>query len=602
MLDTALIDAIKSHNPFDRSFVVRKDDIWQTGFPDVPSLNSHASDAIFEAIEKVHTRQKSVIGITITAERGVGKSHIISRIRRQLQADASALFVYVSEINDLNRIQAEFLRNLATSLKQVGSQGVSQWRELATALFNEAYRKDYTPEQLVAHLADVITLNPHVIEHWTDKVLEIKPDLENPEIITAILWTLSKPSQASFAINWLSGQELAKTRADALGLSNSNPEDREAQAFTTTRQIIDLISNYKPIVICFDELESAQCNDAGYTGRQVAALFAKDLYDQIKRGVILTAMYPTTWNQEIRTLSQAEAVVDRIGENIIELKHLNSDDVISLVSFWMRDFFEHHHLTSHVNNPLYPFDPEKLRQLGKERPPIRQVLNWCKENFYLSSETTASDKHPVESAYNKEIEALKNTIQDEIAVKETLVGALRLGFSSLIGQKLENLQIDEIANVKAKSIDQGYINFKIIGKQGGNEVKIGVSVLEGVTGRFLQAALKRLADYKTFDLTCGCIVRSKKVNSATKAKEYLDKLLSPPLDGRSALLKTEDIKPLLAINSVMRARKDYELSLEQIIDFIVKERLALDNNLIHSILKASSDKISDTAVDEDSES
>ncbi len=600
MLDTALIDAIKSHNPFDRSFVVRKDDIWQT-VPDVPSLNSHASEAIFEAIEKVRQRQKSVIGITITAERGVGKSHIISRIRRQLQTDARALFVYVSEINDLNRIKAEFLRNLATSLKQTGSQGVSQWRELATALFNEAYKKDYTPEQLVAHLASVITLNPQVIEHWTDRVLEIKPDLDNPEIITAILWTLSKSAKATYAITWLSGQELAKTRAEALGLSNSSPEDREAQAFTTTRQIIDLISDYKPIVICFDELENAQCNEAGYTGRQVAALFAKDLYDQIKRGVILTAMYPTTWNQEIRTLSQAEAVVDRIGEKIIELKHLNSDDVISLVSFWMQGFFEQHHLTPPVTHPLYPFDLEQLRELGKERPPIRQVLNWCKANFYIPDELTVIDKHPVESAYHKELEALKNTIQDEIAVKETVVAALRLSLSSLIGQKLDKLQIDEIADVKAKSADQGYINFKIIGKQDGNEVKIGVSVLEGVTGRFLQAALKRLANYKTFDLTRGCIVRSKKVNSGTQAKKYLDKLMSPPLSGGWALLN-EDIKPLLAINSVMQARADYELSPEQITDFIVKERLVIDNNLIHSILNAPSGKKADTVMDEDSES
>nr|MBA3922436.1 hypothetical protein [Nostocaceae cyanobacterium] len=456
--------------------------------------------------------------------------------------------------------------------------------------------------QLVAHLADVITLNPRVIEHWTDKVLEIKPDLENPELITAILWTLSKPAQASYAINWLSGQELSKTKAEALFLSNSSPEDREAQAFTTTRQIIDLISDYKPIVICFDELENAQCNDAGYTGRQVAALFAKDLYDQIKRGVILTAMYPTTWYQEIVTLSQAEAVLDRIGEQKIELKYLNSDDVISLVSFWMRDFFEHHGLKPNVTDPLYPFDSEKLRELGKERPPIRQVLNWCKANFYIPAEIIVPDKHPVESAYNKELEALKSSIQDEIAVKEKIVEALRLGFSSLIGQKLDNLQIDEVADVKTKSVDQGYINFKVIGKQNGNEVKIGVSVLEGVTGRFLQAALKRLAEYEKFDLTCGCIVRSKKFNSATKAKEYLDKLLSPQLGGRWALLKSEDIKPLMAINSVIQARADYEVSLEQINDFVVKERLAADNQLIHSILNSSSSKISDAAADENSES
>lgn len=116
-----LDNAIKSQNPFDRPLVVRSQDVWGKGFPDVPSLNAHASDAIFESIEKVRTRQRQVIGITITAEPGLGKSHLISRIRHRLQADGIALFVYMSECGDLNRIKIEFLRTLASSLKRNGS-------------------------------------------------------------------------------------------------------------------------------------------------------------------------------------------------------------------------------------------------------------------------------------------------------------------------------------------------------------------------------------------------------------------------------------------------------------------------------------------------
>ncbi|MEH1815338.1 MAG: hypothetical protein V7K26_11610 [Nostoc sp.] len=594
--DNGLIDAIKNHNPFDRPLVVRSQDIWVTGFPDVPSLNAHASDAIFDAIEIVRTKQQPVIGITIKAERGLGKSHLISRIRRQLQTDGSALFVYTSEINDLNRIKGEFLRNVANSLKQIGSQGMSQWRELATAVFNEAYNKTFTPDEMVRHFSEVLKVNSKVVEHWTDRVLGIKHDIENPDIIAAILWTLSSnPSEERYAINWLAGQELPQSKADALGLANSSAQDREAQAFSTVRQILDLISDYKPIVICFDELESIlMCNDAGFTASQVTAILAKDLYDKIKRGVFITAMFPQTWTDQIRALKEAESVTDRIAQKTIELTYLKSEDVIVLVSQWLKDFYDRQGVTS--PNSVYPFDEGKLKELGKERPMVRKVLQWCKENW--TTELTPP-LHPVESAYKKELAAVESKIQDDIEDQTKLANALRFSFSTLVGQILENVQITEIANIKARSVDQGYINFKIVGQENGNVVKIGVSVLQGVSGRFLQAALKRLIEYKEFDLTRGCLIRSKKISSGTKAKQYLDILLSPHLGGEWVLLKDEEIKPLLAINSVIKFRHDYELSEAQIIDFAIQNRIVIDNNLIHEILSDPSGQIPKDAIDED---
>jgi hypothetical protein len=83
--------------------------------------------------------------------------------------------------------------------------------------------------------------------------------------------------------------------------------------------------------------------------------------------------------------------------------------------------------------------------------------------------------------------------------------------------------------------------------------------------------LKRLIDYKKFDLTRGCLVRSKQISrNAAKAQGYLNQLLSSELGGEWVLLKNEDIKPLLAILQVQKAREDYEVSQEQIIDLLSK--------------------------------
>ena len=92
-MSNTLSDAINNNNPFEGRLVVRSNNVWGKSYPDVLSLNAHASDAIYDAIEKVSTGQRQIVGITITAERGLGKSHLISRIRHKLQIDGSALFV-----------------------------------------------------------------------------------------------------------------------------------------------------------------------------------------------------------------------------------------------------------------------------------------------------------------------------------------------------------------------------------------------------------------------------------------------------------------------------------------------------------------------------
>ncbi|WP_208821476.1 hypothetical protein [Tolypothrix sp. PCC 7910] len=601
-----LSNAINNHNPFKGRLVVRSHNVWGQGFPDVPSLNSHVSDAVYAAIEQVISKKQQVIGITIKAERGLGKSHIISRIRHKLQIDGSALFVYMSQCDDLNRIKTAFLNTVANSLKQLGSKGVSQWQELATSLVNEAFKKDYAPQNLVKQFPGALIKNPKLVEVLRDKILGIKPNIENPDILTAILWTLSPdPAYEIFAIRWLAGNSLPHTKADSMGLANVSADDKEAESFNTVRQILDLISEYKPIVVCFDEMENLGCNDAGFTGAQVTALLAKDLYDNLKQGILLTSIYPETWTHQVKSLPYAEAVVDRMGEQVIDLKHLNSDDVVALVARWLEEFYEENGLIP--PHPVYPFEETKLRALGKERPIVRKVLQWCAENFKpLIGGKDEGEKeliHPVEPIYNQQLTALKTTIQDYIEDKATLAQALRLGFSAVVGETIENVQIAKIVDVQVKAVDRGYIDFKIVGTENDKNVKIGVAVLQESGGLFVQATLKRLIRYADFDLTRGCLVRSKQINKgATKAQDYLNELLSPKLGGEWVLLKPEDIQPLLALHFVMKSREDDDLTEEQIIDFVRQKRIAIDNYIIREILSDPSGQEPQDAIDEEVES
>ena len=339
--------AIASHNPFDRPAAVRIGEVWGKEFPDVPTLNTHGSDAVFKAIKQVSSGQGKVTSLAITAEKGVGKTHVISRIRHRLQVQDNALFIYASasRFSSLNLIKYQFLQTLSDSLNQIGSQGVKQWQELATAMLNAATNTQTSPSEMIdKKFSYALAKNPNLLEHLTTSVLRTKSN-SNPDIIRAILWTLSK-SHAPYAINWLSGNDLTEAKAAELGLPNLDKEEREAKAFETALQILSLSSDHRTLLICFDELETINLNEAGFPRPQVVAELVKNLFDSLNlasssRGVvILTVMMPDTWQLKIKSLPGGIPYrVSSATTEPIELKYMGGDSIVELVTLWLKEFY-----------------------------------------------------------------------------------------------------------------------------------------------------------------------------------------------------------------------------------------------------------------------
>lgn len=530
-----------------------------------------------------------------------------------MQAQGGALFVYASasKFSDLDRIQYQFLQTLGDSLSQVGSQGVKQWQELAVAMLNQIASKPLPLQEVIENFPFV--LEKYGMDRLTNEVCQMKPHITDPDVVRAILWTLSE-FHARYAIKWLSGNDISEAKAAELELPNLDKEDREANAFDTVLQILSSISEHSALIVCFDELEGANLNDAGFTKAQVVAELVKNLFDSLNlasgsRGVVfLTVMLQDTWTRKIKMLPGGIPYrVSTATKDPIELRHMDGDSIVELVTLWLKEFYGTRNLVPH--HPLYPFATSQLRELGKEKPPVRKVLQWCAGHFGVPGPTPPANGddpkiqklHPVEAAFTKELADIEGSIETLLEDKATLANAIWLGFSTVIGQTIEKVKIDRIEEVKAKGSDKGYIDFKIIGKENEKTVKIGVAVIQQSSGRGVGAGLKRLTEYKKFDLTRGCLVRSKEISpKAAQAQECLSKLLSPDLGGEWVPLKVEAIKPLLAIQSVYLGREDYEFSEKQIFDFIAQKKLAAENYLINDILSAPSGQVPGGLVDEDS--
>jgi len=586
---SSIEDLIKSHNVFDGHQVVKKSQVWGASFPDVPSINAYASDAVFQAIRQVRSGQCQVRGITITADKGLGKTHIISRIRHRLQTEGSALFVYMAEYGDLNQIKLEFLQTLASSLRQIGSQHVMQWQEIAAALVNEAYGKSYTPKEFVDKFPALLAKTPKLLDNLITKVLQVKIDID-PYLIRAILWTLFQ-AYAPFAIKWLSGEELAQPQADAMGLPAATLD-----TYKSFCQILDLISDYRTPLICFDELDVAGCDQEGFTRAQVVASLVKDLYNQIKSGVVLTTMYPATWETQIAYMQDANAVIDRMAEfssgKPIALRNLNYDEVVALVSQRLKPFYDDRGISPPY--PVYPFDENELRRLGKQGLTAREVLTWCAEKL-----KPGVKDNRVELAYNEELENLTNLLDDNTDNKTKLAQALIFGFERIIDKTIEGVKVKTIeAPISPKT---NHIDFKIIGEEDGNEVKIGVAVIQYSGKQAITTALKQLKDYIRFKINRGCLVRSKEIPSnAQEAEQHLDELLKQK-GGEWVKLKEEEIKPLIAIRAVYEKCDSLDLSESQIFKFITEQNLIANNPLIREILSDPSGQVPENLVSEEAE-
>ncbi|MDZ7951805.1 hypothetical protein [Nostoc sp. DedQUE09] len=626
---TSTIDElIQKQNPFAGHLIVKPQQIWGKSFPDVSSINAHASSAVFDALDKIQKGQRTTVGITIVAERGLGKSHIISRIRHHLQAENNSLFIYMSKYDNLNQIKYEFLQSVASSLRAFGSQKVMQWQEIAAALINEAKQWNYTPQQYISQYPTWLNkYSINFVEQFTKLVLPLKPEISNPYIIKAILWTLS-PVHVNYANRWLSGLELTQEEAEAMGLPNPTKEDRETESLRNIRQILDITSHYRIPVFCFDELDNADVAENGLTTAQVIASLIKDLYNNLKRGVFLSAMYPETWNEQIRLLPQAEAVIDRLvseqaDRQPIELKYLNSDDIIALVKGWLQDFYQEHQQTPPY--VLYPFDENKLRQRGKEKPTVRSILKWCAENFlpieYINNSDIPKEEDIVEKNqidydnkfaennkkntgqqvnvslveiyFHQELADVNENIDELLEDEVSISKALRLCIYSLMGQTLEGVRIESIEEVEPSAANNGFMDFKIIGKNIGNnrKVRIGVDVVQQ-DRNVIGAALGRLIDYETFNLTRGCLVRTNVISPvAAVARERLGILLNKK-KGKWVALQSEDIQPLLAILWVYWGSENYGIKeekeildfQEQVLDFIKQRKIAINNPLIREII------------------
>ncbi|MFN9857446.1 MAG: ATP-binding protein, partial [Pseudanabaena sp.] len=143
----------------------------------------------------------------------------------------------------------------------------------------------------------------------------------------------------------------------------------------------------------------------------------------------------------------------------------------------LQEFYQSHNLVPPTS--VFPFEEDKLRSLGIERPAIRQLLKWCRDNFAVSA-PPVNQKDLVQKAYDRELAQVNEDFLDD---SDLIARALYLGFTILKGQTIENVLVQDVTDqITPISWNKGSIQFKIIVTDNGKEEVIGVGVIQHTHG------------------------------------------------------------------------------------------------------------------------
>ena len=629
-------ELLRDTNPFEKGLVVKDQNIWGTSFPDIPELNKHVSDAIYTSIEKLQKAPSSlekVSSMVVRAQRGAGKTHVISRVRKQIQVEGNAVLIYAGadKYSELELLACSFRESVADSLDREGSQELTQWQEVAAQIVTTALKankkKAKVPSpKVLAKKFDQACAQYHkkgkdLVTELAKVVRRLHPN-SDLYIIRAIIWTLSE-ERGALAVKWLAGEELNDEDALDLRLSANDSQDtdvREAKALNFIAKVLSLIGEYKTVLICFDELDTVNENSLGLSTPQVIIDLVKRLFDSIiqsdhAQGVLITTfLLPKAWKLLTQDgLESSDLSGARVSSHNkrIDLSPLNSETMVQLVPLWMQDFYKRRKIN--FDNFLYPFTIDELSECGKKGYIVREALEWCAKQLPIKLKELiveppkpTTHKERFESAYQKAI--ARELDEEDLDNNELIASALRFSFEKIISlleqgrlknELIENVKLEAVEDVLPRSKNGGYINFKVRGQENDKPVVIGVEVLQQKHGLSVGAGFRRLLNYETFDMTRGCLVRSleRKIKRNWDSHEYYQQLIQK--GGEWVHLKEEELKPLIALKYVYDNHEKYDISIKMLDRFAFSRDTLIENLLIKEILSRPAGRVVEEALEGD---
>jgi hypothetical protein len=380
--------AVAHDNPFARQRVAR------AGSPaiDVPEIHAGPFLRLVE-LAKTARRENRAIGVTVWAELGAGKSHLLARLERWAADDFKACFVspYALQVDADDQLARSVLRDVVAALTAGPGEA---WHE--TPLYRLVQTFIATSMPAAARTRSFREAEGHF--HRLARTLGGEGRaVRSP--VWGVLFEFFRSAYlghvgrgegltAGLAARWLSGDTLDPEESTALGLRSAHgvgtvlPNRAEVMKILAALGLIAAQSR-RPVILAFDQIHTLSPGQI--------SLLSKFLHELLDSSRNLLVVLSEVQDELLRLVERkviSPASWDRLGEYRIDLGRLTTAEgrqiVQARLDAFLRPFADVPEVQGHrERDPLFPLGSawfaDRLRELVDIRP--RRLLQIASERW-----------------------------------------------------------------------------------------------------------------------------------------------------------------------------------------------------------------------------
>lgn len=368
-------------NPFNNGIVP---DAWTDPIVDVPSIHADVSDQCLQLLEQValNRTRRSVL---IHGAAGSGKTHTLTRLRGAA-VEPRPFFSYVRLATSPGMIRRHLRHCLVRDLVRKDERGVCQLASCLLASLAKDAGTPFDPGEF-DRLDDGFSASGGPGMALAETCGRLGLDFH----MTCACRLFLQRRHRQAAVHWLESGELpddARARlACDVGGADDDSVDAEHVAFQAVLQLIALVTDTRPMLLCFDQIESMQVAADDRGGSFAFGKLAADLFDHCAGLLLVTCMQSAAF-ETLREVVPA-ADLHRIAQHELLLGPLTERQARELIRARL-DSSPTLRADTRRRNGLWPLDEVQLhRFLASDDPTPRRLLAISRDAYVTAQRMPA---------------------------------------------------------------------------------------------------------------------------------------------------------------------------------------------------------------------
>ena len=332
-------------NPFD-STTFRPGNFWQeqqNPVLNVESIHQEAISDIKTVLDQVASDHRTRT-LMLYGDSGSGKSHLLGRLKRQL--NSKAFFAYIGPWPDSDFIWRHILRQAVDSLLYAPEgQKESQlllWLKGLPAFKDRGFVKWVLGERGI-FIRNFRTSYP--------------TGIYNAKEFFGVLYDLTNPELYPIACDWLRGDLLDEDDLKALGVRSAIDTEDAAQKILANFGKIS--AETQPIVLCFDQLDNIPRLSNGFIDLQALFSVNSSIHNEhAKNFLVIISIITNTWKENAARVQSADKA--RLLDASVSLKPITLDEAEAL---WAARLYPlHQQADNQPPSSIYPLTRQALEE------------------------------------------------------------------------------------------------------------------------------------------------------------------------------------------------------------------------------------------------